>query len=130
MTIHEILENENILADRFGMAAISYIFKAFGDNIRSKEYWPWSEKVNCPWVKSEGAAKDIQTAIKILNRTLSVIENEDEERIETDPSIRDLRRRLSKSTTSIKSSENVTEKINETSRSTSTELLNITNLNE
>lgn len=49
LTIDQMINNENIKADRFGMAAISYIFKAFGDDIRSKEYWPWSEKDNCGW---------------------------------------------------------------------------------
>lgn len=48
-TLENFLKNKNIKADRFAMAAISYIFKAFGDNIRSKEYWPWGDKVNFPW---------------------------------------------------------------------------------
>ena len=38
MSINEIIENENIRSDRYAMAAISFIFKAFGDSIRSKEY--------------------------------------------------------------------------------------------
>lgn len=66
MTINEILENENIRSDRYGMAAISYIFKAFGDPIRSKEYWPWGDKVDLPWKESIGFENDITSAMKLL----------------------------------------------------------------
>lgn len=62
MTLQQILENENIKADRFGMAAISYIFKAFGDDIRSKEYWPWGSTVNFPWEESKGLETDLTNA--------------------------------------------------------------------
>ena len=48
LTLENFLNNENIKADRFAMAAISYIFKAFGDNIRSKEYLPCGDKVDFP----------------------------------------------------------------------------------
>ena len=51
MKVDELKYNSIIKADRWGMAAISYIFQAFGDFIRSKEYWPWGETVNCEWEK-------------------------------------------------------------------------------
>lgn len=76
LTIDHMLENDKILADRFGMAAISYIFKAFGDDIRSKEYWPWSEKSNCVWPGVKGIDPDnteyyISKTIEILYHILS-----------------------------------------------------------
>lgn len=66
MTVPEIIQNKNIKADRFGMAAISYIFKAFGDYKRSKEYWPWSDKINIPWEETQGNIADINNAISLL----------------------------------------------------------------
>ena len=69
MTINEIIENENIRSDRYAMAAISYIFKAFGDSIRSKEYWPWGKDVQCEWTPSKGTSNDITQAELLLKRT-------------------------------------------------------------
>jgi len=68
MTINEIIENENIRSDRYAMAAISYIFKAFGDNNRSKEYWPWGRDVQCEWTSSKGTNNDITYAQLLLER--------------------------------------------------------------
>ena len=62
MSIYEIIENNNIHSDRYAMAAISCIFKAFGDPIRSKEFWPWGDKVQCPWTITKGTEKDIDDA--------------------------------------------------------------------
>lgn len=68
MTINEIIENENIRSDRYAMAAISYIFKAFGDTNRSKEYWPWGRDVQCEWTPSKGTSNDITQAEQLLKR--------------------------------------------------------------
>lgn len=68
MTINEIIENENIRSDRYAMAAISFIFKAFGDSTRSKEYWPWGKDVQCEWTPSKGTSYDITQADLLLRR--------------------------------------------------------------
>ena len=68
MSINEIIENENIRSDRYAMAAISFIFKAFGDSIRSKEYWPWGKDVQCKWTPSKGTSYDITQADLLLRR--------------------------------------------------------------
>lgn len=68
MTINEIIENENIRSDRYAMAAISYIFKAFGDSNRSREYWPWGRDVQCEWTPSKGTSNDITQAELLLKR--------------------------------------------------------------
>ena len=68
MSINEIIENENIRSDRYEMAAISFIFKAFGDSIRSKEYWPWGKDVQCEWTPSKGTSYDITQADLLLRR--------------------------------------------------------------
>lgn len=49
MTLREILVNKNIHADTYAMAAISYIFNAFGDIVRSKDYWPFGKNLNFDW---------------------------------------------------------------------------------
>lgn len=71
LTIDHMLANDNILADRFGMAAISYIFKAFGDDVRSKEYWPWSEKSNCMWPGVRGIDPDNKDYY--INKTITIL---------------------------------------------------------
>jgi len=76
MTIDEILLNDNIRSDRYAMAAISFIFNAFGDSVRSKEYWPWSEKVNCEWPKTKGTEIDISYAQLFLDRALNKYNDE------------------------------------------------------
>lgn len=68
MSINEIIENENIRSDRYAMAAISFIFKAFGDSIRSKEYWPWGKDVQCEWTPPKGTSYDITQADLLLRR--------------------------------------------------------------
>ena len=68
MTIYEMMMNNNVHADRYAMAAISNIFKAFGDDIRSKEFWPWGDKVQCPWTITKGTEKDIEDAELLLER--------------------------------------------------------------
>ena len=68
MTIYEMIMNDNIRSDRYAMAAISNIFKAFGDDIRSKEFWPWGDKVQCPWTISKGTDEDISEAELLLER--------------------------------------------------------------
>lgn len=70
MNISELIENKNIKADRFGMAAISYIFKAFGDNERSKYYWPFGKNTGVNWYSEweddGGKLKDLTIAFKLL----------------------------------------------------------------
>lgn len=76
MTIYEIIDNKNIRSDRYAMAAISCIFKAFGDHIRSKEYWPWGDKVQCSWTPTKGTIGDIIDAEFLLERALEKYEDE------------------------------------------------------
>lgn len=76
MTINEIIEHENIRSDRYAMAAISYIFKAFGDPIRSKEYWPWGKDVQYKWYPSRGTNIDITEAELLLERARQKFEEE------------------------------------------------------
>lgn len=62
MTFTEISNNTSIKSDRYAMAAISQIFKAFGDIERSKDYWPWGETVDYPWESSRGTQQDLSLA--------------------------------------------------------------------
>ena len=137
MTLQQILENENIKADRFGMAAISYIFKAFGDNIRSKEYWPWGDKVDFPWDNGKDtiSSDKIQDALNISNWTTygnlsdltramlclkeAQVRSHEEEHIEikrnNSNSIKDLKKRLDRINMSVKDADTLSQNINETS---------------
>lgn len=128
MTVSEIIENDNIKPDRFGMAAISCIFKAFGDNIRSKEYWPWGDKVNCPWTKSKGLTSDLSTAIELLLRSIELSnspeENEDKP---LDSSIFNFRKRLNSAISGINTSDIANKKINETSKDTLSKISEVLN---
>lgn len=113
MTINEIIENQNICSDRYAMAAISYIFKAFGDSIRSKEYWPWGRDVQCEWIPSKGTDNDITYAELLLERARSKFaeENTDNEyskindeimKNTVDKQLKDLKRRINKVTLNMK----------------------------
>ena len=81
MTVDEIMLNENIRSDRYAMAAISFIFNAFGDPIRSKEYWPWGEKVQCAWRPTKGTDIDISYAKLLLERARIKYEEETSENL-------------------------------------------------
>ena len=105
MKIRELLENENIKADRFGMAAISYIFKAFGDNERSQYYWPFSEKLGLGWYETlegdEANISDLTMAVRMINEATKRynIENSSENKIIVDnkeKNISDFKRKLNK----------------------------------
>ena len=117
LSLTQILENENIKADRFGMAAISYIFKAFGDNIRSKEYWPWGDKVDFPWQESNGLETDLTNANLCI--TQAKIRSHEEEHIEikrnNSNSIKDLKKRLDRINMNVKDADTLSQNINETS---------------
>lgn len=76
MTLNEILEHESIRSDRYALAAISHIYKAFGDPIRSKECWPWGRDVQCEWYPSKGTNKDITEAELLLERARIKFEEE------------------------------------------------------
>lgn len=76
MTLTEILEHSKIRSDRYALAAISHIFKAFGDPIRSKEYWPWGRDVQCEWYPSKGTDRDITEAELLLERARTKFEEE------------------------------------------------------
>lgn len=118
--ISQLMENKNINSDRFGMAAISYICKAFGDNIRSKEYWPWSDRVNIPWEESKGTKNDLNTAINLIRLAIqreTEIENDKANRIEITnkgKSIKDLKRRLEKVQITNTASSKLSSRINKT----------------
>ena len=76
MTLNEIIEHEKIRSDRYALAAISHIYKAFGDPIRSKECWPWGRDVQCEWYPSQGTNKDITEAELLLERARIKFEEE------------------------------------------------------
>jgi len=112
MTLTEILEHKQIRSDRYAMAAISCIYKAFGDPIRSKECWPWGRDVQCEWLPSIGLQQDIMQAVQLLDRALERYEEEQEQisnntyaKIndnntmgDLDKQIKSLKRRLNKAT--------------------------------
>lgn len=125
--VTEIINRPNIMPDRYGLAAISMIFKAFGDTVRAKETWPWSSKTRCPWTPSDGAIIDIDYAIQFLTRAKEIYEQETpaepEEYIPEDNQIKALNNRIKdlslnitnvkeKSEDIIETSEDVTDKIN------------------
>lgn len=116
-TLDQLFQNENIKADRFALAAISYIFKAFGDNIRSKEYWPWGINVNFSWDNGKdqitddmfkdtnasswqtiGNKSDLTRAMLCLRQAQQRSEKEETEIIKANNyrSIRDLQKRLNR----------------------------------
>ena len=140
MTLQQIISNTNIKADRFGMAAISYIFKAFGDNIRSKEYWPWGDKVDFPWdnVKDTISGDKMQDALNISNwatygnlsdltramlclkeaQSRSQIEQETEKieiKQNNSNNINNLKKRLDRINMGIKTVNRITKNVNDTS---------------
>ena len=89
MNLDALKENKNIRADRFAMAAISYIFKAFSDNKRSIDYWPWSGKdaEYLEWEDSTGKTNDLYMAIHLLTEAINRVNNEntDSGEINDDP---------------------------------------------
>lgn len=129
MTIYEIIENNNIQADRYAMAAISCIFKAFGDSTRSKEFWPWGDKVQCPWTITKGTNKDITDAELLLERArLKYIEeNNNSEKINyfdndmnniSNNDIKSLQSQMNKIRLNIKKIDNISENTIDTSKDT------------
>ena len=123
LTLTQIRENENIKADRFGMAAISYIFKAFGDRIRSKEYWPWGRDINFPWDNETYDSyeinynKNLLLAIECLEEAISRLNNDTETQY-NDISTKSLEKRLALLKNKLKNINTISEKINETSKET------------
>lgn len=89
MNLEALKENKSIKADRFAMAAISYIFKAFSDNKRSIDYWPWSGKdaEYLEWEDSTGKTNDLYMAINLLTEAINRVNNEntDSGEINDDP---------------------------------------------
>ena len=129
LTLEQIAQNENIKPDRFGMAAISFIFKAFGDNIRSKEYWPWGKDVQCRWATSKGTKKDLDDAIFLLKTAFNrIIESPETELVSTKLiSERTLKERLNLNITNTQSADKITDKVNETSKETTQILIDLKN---
>ena len=125
-TINEV----HIKPDRFGMAAISTIYKAFGDNVRSKEMWPWSERVgnDWQWEASQGIKKDLEYAISLINYALfkfeldKETENNEYETLSSDTLVKDLSHRLKKLQKSINTAEDITKAINNTSEYTENDI--------
>ena len=74
-----ILGRDDIRSDKLGAAAISHIYKAFGDFIRSKEFWPFSEKNNLEWEESQGLINDCNVAISFIEKAINKYEEENEE---------------------------------------------------
>lgn len=126
-TFERIRQNKNIKADRFGMAAISCIFNAFGDKIRSKEFWPWGDVVNIPWEESSGTITELGDAIRLLTEAQirSDYEGKVEIKRERSNNIKELRRRLAHLNINKKTLNSVTDNINNTSKETKTIIENI-----
>ena len=115
MTIQEILENKNIKSDQYGMAAIAYVYKAFGDNIKYKELWPWVETIS----DTDGFDHDLTIAIQLLNKA-KVRHNDEDEKIsikyDNSVSIQNLKKRLSQINMNLKSANKNSTNINNASK--------------
>lgn len=135
-TLDQLFQNENIKADRFALAAISYIFKAFGDNIRSKEFWPWGINVNFSWDNGKdqitddmfndtnasswqtiGNKSDLTRAMLCLRQAQQRSEKEETNIIKTNNyrNVRDLQKRLNRISLRNKGIISTTNNINKTS---------------
>lgn len=73
LRLSQLQENKNIKSDRFAMAAISFIYKAFNDISSSKACWPWSgrDDANLVWEPSSGVSQDL-----IMARSLIILANQ------------------------------------------------------
>ena len=138
LTLDQIRQNENIKSDRFGMAAISYIFRAFGDRIRSKEYWPWGKDINFPWnsdyeeTTSENGIytqKDLLLAIDCLDEAITRVykETNENDTIYNDISIKGFKNRLNKLIMKLNIYDGISNKINETSKETKDKIAELEN---
>lgn len=118
------LSNENIKADRFGMAAIAYIFKAFGDSLRFEEYWPWSDRINSTFVWNDEAGEtneaDLTRAVLCLKQAQLRLNNENTIKVKekNKNSIKALKKRLDQLSIKNKTSNVISTNINETSKET------------
>ena len=122
-----ILGRNNIRSDKFAAAAISYIYKAFGDIVRSKEIWPFSNKVNLGWQNSKGTEQDCLDAMNFLVRALEKYEKEIEEEtskdtLSGDDFIKKLRYLLNNISKEIKIVNNTSDNINATSNNVENEI--------
>ena len=129
MTSNEILvlNNDKIRSDKFAAAAISYIYKAFGDIIRSKEIWPFSNKLNLGWQNSKGTEQDCLDAMNFLVRALEKYELELEEEtnktnLSGDDFIKKLRYLLNNISNEVKIANETSDNINATSNNVETEI--------
>lgn len=129
MTSNEILvlNNDNIRSDKFAAAAISYIYKAFGDIIRSKEIWPFSNKVNLGWQNSKGTEQDCLNAMNFLIRALEKYELELKEEtnktnLSGDDFIKKLRYLLNNISNEVKIANETSDNINATSNNIEEEI--------
>lgn len=117
------IKDVHIKPDRFGMAAISTIYKAFGDNVRSKEMWPWSERVgnDWQWEKSKGTINDLRDAVDLIEYAVMRYElemdyeNQTHDTEDTYAFVKNLKRRINRVKNSINTAENITDAINKTS---------------
>jgi hypothetical protein len=105
------------------MAAISTIYKAFGDNVRSKEMWPWSERVgnDWQWEKSKGTINDLRDAVDLIEYAVlryeleMDAENQTHDIEDTYAFVKSLKRRINRVKNSINTAENITDAVNKTS---------------
>jgi hypothetical protein len=117
------IKDVHIKPDRFGMAAISTIYKAFGDNVRSKEMWPWSERVgnDWQWEKSKGTINDLRDAVDLIEYAVlryeleMDAENQTHDIEDTYAFVKSLKRRINRVKNSINTAENITDAVNKTS---------------
>ena len=133
MTLSDILENNNIHSDKYARAAISHIYKAFGDNVRSKEWWPWGTSVPFKWYPSKGINTDILEAelllekarLKSVDESNTNINNSNDSFLSEIKSLTNLNNYLYNIKNNLKTVNNTSDKINEISEGTSSKIDNI-----
>ena len=131
MTLSDILENNNIHSDKYARAAISHIYKAFGDNVRSKEWWPWGTSVPFKWYPSKGINTDILEAELLLEKARIKSVGESNTNINSSDllseikSLANLNNYLYDMKNNLKTVNNISDKINEISEETSSKIDNI-----
>ena len=131
MTLSDILENNNIHSDKYARAAISHIYKAFGDNVRSKEWWPWGTSVPFKWYPSKGINTDILEAELLLEKARIKSVGESNTNINSSDflseikSLANLNNYLYDMKNNLKTINNISDKINEISEGTNSKIDNI-----
>lgn len=137
MTIQDILAKTTIHADRYAMAAISYIYNAFGEITLSKECWPWGRDLQFEWQHINDANLAITYAqlmlekAKNINNDLSNNEDDTQDNInisnELSNQLNILQKNIKKIFENINDINKSNEYINEVSHNVSNKISNISN---